>query len=153
MESKPENIRITYRIATIGEIIGLRDRVIIRGTDRSSPGFPGDEDSDTYHLAALREGSVIGCLSLMTVHQDNQSAFQLRGMAVEPFYQGQGIGRSLLAFTEKWVVKHTPVRLMWCNARTTAKGFYTKRGWKPVSEEFSIPGVGPHYRLIRNLDD
>ncbi|EST36322.1 hypothetical protein N566_16465, partial [Streptomycetaceae bacterium MP113-05] len=42
-------------------------------------------------------------------------------------------------------------RLMWCNGRTGARGFYERHGYEAVGEEFVIEGVGPHYVFARRL--
>ncbi len=42
-------------------------------------------------------------------------------------------------------------RLLWCNARVVALGFYTKLGLHTEGDEFDIPGIGPHYVMTRWL--
>jgi GNAT superfamily N-acetyltransferase len=150
-ESTPESIGITYRKATLGEILPLRDEVLIRGTDRDSPAFPEDQDPSTHHMGAFRNGTNIACLSLMYAPYEDRNAFQLRGMAVNPEYQGTGVGKSLLNFAERWVVRNTSTRVLWCNARIAAVRFYEKQGWEVVSEQFLIAGVGLHHRMVRKM--
>jgi hypothetical protein len=41
--------------------------------------------------------------------------------------------------------------LLWCNARTGALSFYEQFGWSISSDEFDIPTVGPHRRMLRTL--
>jgi len=43
-------------------------------------------------------------------------------------------------------------RLLWCNARVPAVGFYESLGWRVVSERFEIPTAGPHVKMVRRLD-
>ena len=40
-------------------------------------------------------------------------------------------------------------RLLWCNARVPAMGFYQKLAWQVVSDEFHIPTAGPHVKMVR----
>jgi len=39
--------------------------------------------------------------------------------------------------------------LLWCNARTSASGFYTRLGFAVVGEAFELPGIGPHHLMHR----
>jgi predicted GNAT family N-acyltransferase len=76
---------------------------------------------------------------------------QLRGMAVAEEVRGTGLGRQLL-LTAQTAVADDPVAKdwrWWCNARTTAIGFYEKLGWEVASGEFMIEGVGPHKKMVR----
>jgi len=78
------------------------------------------------------------------------AAVQLRGMATAAEAQRSGLGRALVlgcvAFARK-----KGARLLWCNARTYAAGFYSKLGFEIVGKEFDIPDVGPHYRMKLQL--
>jgi GNAT superfamily N-acetyltransferase len=78
-------------------------------------------------------------------------AWQLRGMATDPDFRGAGVGTRLLAHAEAALAKRSDFRQIWCNARSAAVGFYRKQGWTVVSDEFQIPGVGPHYKMTKTL--
>jgi hypothetical protein len=43
------------------------------------------------------------------------------------------------------------MKLIWCNARTSAVGFYSKLSWEIAGAEFDIPDVGPHFRMWRRV--
>jgi GNAT superfamily N-acetyltransferase len=68
-------------------------------------------------------------------------------MATHPAWQRKGLGRQLLAHAEL-LLAEDPIRLRWCNARTSAIGFYATMGWTVVSDEFDIPTAGPHRRMM-----
>ena len=38
--------------------------------------------------------------------------------------------------------------LVWCDARTTAAGFYERMGFTVVTDEFDKPGIGPHVGMV-----
>ena len=38
---------------------------------------------------------------------------------------------------------------LWCNARLPAVGFYRRGGFEVVSDEFDVPGIGPHVVMAR----
>lgn len=137
------------RLCRLDEIIDLRNEVLIRGTDRVSPYFEGDYDENTLHVGLIAENKVVGCLSFMRNVWEGNPAWQLRGMAIDPTWRGKGAGRILLDYAETVLMEKSDIRQLWCNARANAVGFYEKMGWQVVSEEFTIPHVGPHYKMIK----
>jgi len=142
---------VVFRIARLEEIVGLREAVLIRGTDRDTPYFEGDRDETTLHFGAFLENRVLGCLSFMQHEWMGNPAWQLRGMATDPDFRDAGVGTRLLAQAEAALAKRSDIRQFWCNARSAAVGFYRKQGWTVVSDEFQIPGVGPHYKMTKTL--
>jgi predicted GNAT family N-acyltransferase len=40
---------------------------------------------------------------------------------------------------------------VWCNARTPARAFYERAGFRTVSDEFELPEIGPHYVMELRL--
>jgi [ribosomal protein S5]-alanine N-acetyltransferase len=132
----------------VEEIIDLRHKVLRPGLARESAIFDGD--AKAVHLAAMKMGKIAGCASILTNTFENESACQLRGMAVDPRYQKQGIGRLLLAEVER-IAAEKRVKLLWANCRVPAVEFYRKLGWSVVSEEFEGPTAGPHVKMIRRL--
>ena len=138
------------RFAGIDDILALREAVIIRGTGRA-PDFPGDADPGTRHVGVFENGACVGCATFMRNALAGRDAWQLRGMASAPDRRGAGIGRALLAFAERELPLLGP-GLFWCNARESAAPFYEKMGWRIVSERFIKPGVGPHFRMVKELE-
>ncbi len=139
------------RRADVDEILPLREAVLIRGTTRVSPEFPGDRDRNTRHYGVFHGSRAVGCATFLPSEWEGGPAWQLRGMATDSDYRGRGVGRALLAFAESDLCGASEVRQLWCNARTGAVGFYERHGWRAVSEEFEIEGVGPHRRMVRRL--
>ncbi len=143
---------IVLRRVAIDEMIGLRQAVIIAGTDRDTPYFDGDRDEATRHFGAFDGEACVGCLSLMSRAFEGEPSYQLRGMAVDPRWQGRGLGAALLRYCEQAMAdEFDALNCLWCNARTHAAGFYTRHGWQQVGDGFDIPGVGPHVRMVRRL--
>jgi len=143
---------IVYRRATVGEILDLRLRVLRAGLPAETAHFDGDEDPSTCHFAAFADGVCIACVSFMLNQWEGRPAWQLRGMAVDPGCQRRGVGRSLLEHSLRQIARVSDVRLMWCNARVPAVGFYQKHGWSAVSDEFDIPTAGPHRKMVFTID-
>jgi predicted GNAT family N-acyltransferase len=144
----------------IALVDGLTTRELRRSVLR--PSWPvgsvmhGDDAADAVHLAALDEGELVGaCLVFprpYPLHPDEPAAWQLRGMAISPDRQQQGIGGRLLeaSFSE---IAARGGRLFWCDARTSAVPFYERHGLVPEGDEFAQPETGiPHYKMWRRLD-
>lgn len=130
------------RRATLDELLPLRWAVLRPGRPLADARWPGDEHAQ--HWLLEEQGRTVAVLSLFPTPWPEQGAsWQLRGMAVEPARQGQGLGRALLEAAQQAL--GAP---MWCNARTGAAPFYLRGGWQPVGEVFEIHGVGPHLRMV-----
>jgi GNAT superfamily N-acetyltransferase len=147
---------IQLRRAGLEEIVDLRHVMLRQGLPRDSAIFPGDDLPESRHYGAFQQGRAVGCATLHVSRWEsqlgeNEPAWQLRGMAVaEPLLQ-KGIGKAILAFLQDDLLTTTAVRLLWCNARVPAAGFYQKQGWEIRSGPFEIPTAGPHVRMTRRL--
>lgn len=179
--STPE--RPSIRPARLDEILALRHAVLRPGLPVGTARFEGDAEPETLHFGAFVGGAAVGCASMMRrpwpfdsrpdcvgpLAQD-APAWQLRGMATAPDRQRQGIGGRLLERIEAHLLasgSSLPPRppenrhqnlpstrvLLWCNARVSAVPFYGKQGWAIASEVFDVPGVGPHYKMIKRLQE
>jgi GNAT superfamily N-acetyltransferase len=141
---------IRIEAVKVEEIVDLRHRVLRAGLPRDAAIFPGDGDSTTVHLAAKNGEKIVGCATMRVNPWEGKPACQVRGMAVDPAYQGRGIGARLLVEAER-IALGQGIYLIWANARTPASHFYVQNGWEVVSEMFEIPSAGPHYKMIRRL--
>jgi GNAT superfamily N-acetyltransferase len=91
-----------------------------------------DEDENGIHFAAFTNNALVGIISLFR----DGSVFQFRKLAVLLGYQGKGIGNQLLTAVEEFAQSEGGT-LIWCNARTTAIGFYLKAGYLHTGKLFS----------------
>jgi len=139
---------ITIRRVTVESILPLRHRILRAGLPAEAAAFDGDADASTLHYAACRGAEPVACLSLMASAWEGRPAWQLRGMATDAPEQGRGLGRRLLEHAVAEGRRTAPDRLFWCNARTSAIGFYERFGWRVASERFDIPTAGPHVRMV-----
>jgi GNAT superfamily N-acetyltransferase len=134
----------------VEEIIDLRHAVLRAGLPRETARFSGDGDPQAVHVAAKDGAKVVGCATVLVNGWDGERACQLRGMAVDPVYQRQGVGMQLLVEVDR-IAAEKGAGLLWANVRKTATAFYQKCGWVIVSEEFEIPTAGPHFKMTRRL--
>jgi GNAT superfamily N-acetyltransferase len=76
--------------------------------------------------------------------------WRVRGMATAPEHRGRGGGAAIL----EQLVDHARAQgatRVWCNARTPALGLYERAGFERESDEFEIPGIGPHFVMARRV--
>ena len=71
-------------------------------------------------------------------------------MAALPAFRGRGIGRELV---ERGIAhaENAGIRLLWCNGRLDAAGFYLKLGFEVDGGLFDPHGTGPHHRFVRTI--
>ncbi len=95
-----------------------------------------EEDNHGYHFGAFAGNKLVAVVSLFI----NGSDFQFRKFAVVPEEQGRGIGKALLNYITDFVVNEGGSRL-WCNARSSAIGFYARYGFTQTGSTFNRHGV------------
>jgi len=150
---QPPASRAAIEVRTIvaEETWPLRLAVLRPGHPIESARFAGDHTPTTRHFGAFHEGQLSGIASLYLAEMPDRpglSAFHLRGMATAPEVRGLGLGCALVRACVGFAREHG-AQLVWCNARTSAAGFYRKLGFEVVGGEFEIPDVGPHFRMVR----
>jgi predicted GNAT family N-acyltransferase len=137
---------VTVRVQSVrAEVVRpLRAAVLRPGLPLEQSVYPQDDLPSTLHLAALDpEGRVVGCATFFPEPLDGVPAWRLRGMAADPGVRGTGVGVRLLdAGLTAAVAAGVP--LVWCNARTSAIGFYRRAGFAVVSDEFPAVSGIPH---------
>jgi GNAT superfamily N-acetyltransferase len=135
------------------ETYPVRHIVLRAGKPIESCQFQGDELETTNHFGYYINNQIIGVISIFEINNKQflvQKSFQIRGMAVLPSFQKQGIGEALVKESEKFCTTQK-ANLIWFNARTTAVGFYQKMGYEIVGSEFEINEVGPHFLMFKYL--
>jgi GNAT superfamily N-acetyltransferase len=144
---------VTIRRIWTEETLPLRSRLLREGRPHEQCRFAQDDLVGTFHLGALIGGELVGVATFCPVGLQDLAGrgYQLRGMAVEPHARGTGVGRLLLLAGEERLSVVGDVDYLWCNARLAACGFYARHGFVFLSEEFEIPEIGPHRRMVKWL--
>lgn len=143
--------------ASADEVVDLRARVLRAGQPRERARYPHDVDPGTLHVAARRDDVVVGVATARReplarrarprAEGEEETVWRLRGMAVAPEERGTGVGAAVL----DEVVARVGERgctVLWANARDEAVGFYTRMGWRVVSDGFDLPGIGSHHVVV-----
>ncbi|HUR77756.1 MAG TPA: GNAT family N-acetyltransferase [Acidimicrobiales bacterium] len=132
----------------------LRRAVLRDGHADAVVQFPEDDDPATFHLGAQRDGQVVAVATFSpaeTRFRSGVRAWQLRGMAVDPAHQGQGLGALVVAAAVDRI-RAEGAHVLWCNARDTALGFYDGLGFIVHGEGFVTEATGlPHHVMILDL--
>ena len=145
---------VDVRQITAAETVPLRHAVLRPGRPVETALFSGDDLASTTHFGAFRNGQLLCVASLFEAQLPDEpgvAAIQLRGMATATEAQRTGLGRALVLDCVGFA-RERGARLLWCNARVYACGFYSKLGFEIVGKEFDIPDVGPHYRMKLELN-
>jgi GNAT superfamily N-acetyltransferase len=94
-----------------------------------------EEDRDGIHFGAFKDNKLVAVVSLFQKGDD----FQFRKLAVDPEVQKIGVGTALLNYINDYATINGGKRI-WCNARSTAIGFYLKARFKLKGQQFSKNG-------------
>ncbi len=141
------------RPVTAAETRPLRQRILRPQQRVEELVYPHDDDVDTLHVAAFVDGALVGTA---TIHPDPMpdgrapDAWRIRGMATTPEMRRKGCGVALV----KACLDHASTRggrVVWCNARTSASAFYASLGFVTQGDEFELPGIGPHYVMMKRV--
>jgi GNAT superfamily N-acetyltransferase len=148
MKTQPD-----LRPITATETLQLRQQVLRPNQRPEEQVYSNDDAADALHAGAFRDGKLVG---IATVFRDappgetNPRAWRLRGMAVLPEMQGQGIGHALVEFCVAHIRAQAGT-LLWCNGRTSARAFYESLGFRATGAEFDVPISGAHFVFRRDL--
>jgi len=139
-------------LADRAEIFDLRRAVLRPGLPPAASVYPEEGHPETFHLAARdpHTGAVIGCATFFPQELDGGPAWRFRGMATTAERRGQGIGAAILRHGVAEVARRGG-RLVWCNGRTSAGGFYERNGFARRGAEFDVPPLGPHFVFVRSI--
>jgi GNAT superfamily N-acetyltransferase len=93
-------------------------------------------DPDGIHFGLYAADWLSSVVSLFNDGDD----YQFRKFATLSVHQRKGYGSQLLGYVIEFIKQEGGKRI-WCNARTSATGFYEKFGFQSKDEYFSEQGV------------
>lgn len=124
----------------------LRQRVLRAPLSLTLTDADRRQDSGDWHFGLFDYGQLAACVS--ATEQPGACA-KIRQMAVEPQFQGRGLGSQLMLAVEK-ELRAQGVAQVVLHARATATAFYAKLGYHAQGEcfkELAIDHVKMHKRL------
>jgi ribosomal protein S18 acetylase RimI-like enzyme len=99
------------------------------------------EAKESFAVGAFDEDELV---AVGLIAPDGAPAgWRIRGMATAPVARGAGAGTAVLDALLRHAEAAGATRI-WCNARTPARAFYERAGFRVISEEFELPMIGPH---------
>ena len=105
------------------------------------------EEYKELHFGMIRSNQqLIACLSMRPAAQ---STLKMRQVAVEPSMQGHGIGKKMVAYTERWCAQNNFGRIE-LSAREEAVKFYLSMNYEIVGDRF-IEVTIPHYKMQKKI--
>lgn len=90
------------------------------------------EDDLGMHLGLFHHHKLITVVSLFQYGK----VLQFRKFATDSEHQKMGFGKQMMQYIMAYAKEHHFTKV-WCNARTSASGFYAKFGFKETEERFS----------------
>ncbi len=131
----------------------IRHQMLRQGKLLEDCAFLGDEEEQTFHLGGFIDNRLVSVASFYFEkhpYLEDNYQYRLRGMATLPKHQGKGFSSALLQMAFP-IIKQNFCTLLWCNARTSAKGYYQKVGFEKINEEFEISEIGPHILMFKKI--
>jgi ribosomal protein S18 acetylase RimI-like enzyme len=99
------------------------------------------ESKDAFAVGAFQGEELV---SVGLIAPDGEpGGWRIRGMATTPRARGAGAGSGVLDALVHHALAEGAQRI-WCNARTPARHFYERAGFRVTSAEFELPMIGPH---------
>jgi GNAT superfamily N-acetyltransferase len=145
-------VELVVRVAEVAEVRPLQLAVL-----RPTGPLPGDRPppADALHVAALRDGVVIGAATVLPEPWPGpgaiaEPAWRLRAMVVAEGVRETGVGRAVVERAAELAASQG-ARSLWAEARSSALGFYELSGWTVIGDEWIKAGIGPHRYIQMDL--
>ena len=125
----------------------LRYRILRAPWDESEGSEVDDIEDQCFHIMATNNMKAVGVGRLQF---NSALEAQIRYMAVEKEYEGNGIGRMLVNALEQ-EAKNQNISTLMLDAREPAVGFYQKLGYSIEKKSYLLFNEIQHYRMIKQI--
>jgi len=125
----------------------LRFRVLRQPWGQSVGSERDSSEDSACHFALYNEATLIAVVRL---DEKNKGEFQVRYMAVEPNYQGQGMGKLLFEHVMGFCASKNATEII-LHAREIAIPFYSAMNFEIVEKSHLLFNEIQHY-LMRKMD-
>ena len=132
-------IDIDFGSSRYDELVELRYKVLLEPLGLKFLDSFRDKEAAYLHIGCIEslDGKLVGGLILAPV---NDKEIRMMQVAVEPVYQGEGIGRQLVAYAEKRA-KEAGYSKIVMHAMLSVVHFYEKLGYKQEGDLFAEQGL------------
>jgi predicted GNAT family N-acyltransferase len=141
------------KFIAVDDVFEIRNIVLRDGKlPPGQPRFPSDDAEGAFHLGYFVDEQLVCVASFHpdTYKEYQGKAYQLRGMATLESHRGKSLGNQLLNFAIVYL-RGQKANYIWCNARKKALRFYQNIGFEIISDEFDVPGIGPHHVMYLKI--
>jgi predicted GNAT family N-acyltransferase len=125
----------------------LRWRVLRAPWNEAKGSEADDIEENCFHIMVTDANKVIG-VGRLQYNSANEA--QIRYMAVDDDYEGNGIGSSIVNALEQEAAR-TKHKLIMLDAREPAVGFYEKLGYQVKQKSYVLFDSIQHYQMIKHL--
>ncbi len=125
----------------------LRWRILRKPWNQPEGSEQDASDDNCYHAMVVNNNIVYGIARL---EFPTENSAQLRYMAVDDCYQGQGIGHCIVKHMEQYA-KNNNAGELFLNARENAVIFYKKLGYKTTEKTYLLFDSIQHYKMMKFL--
>lgn len=140
---------ITFNSKEYYQALGLRYEVLRRPLSIHFNTNDLKNEGSDIHVAAFFENRIIGCLIISKI-ENNSKALKMRQVAVDESFRGQGIGKAMVQFSEKWAIDHQFEKFE-LHARASAVPFYLSMDYMKLGNEFQEVNI-PHFKMVKNIN-
>jgi GNAT superfamily N-acetyltransferase len=145
---------MTIKSINAKDTFTVRHPVLRPGSPIEDCCFELDNHASSLHLGMEFNGEIIAVLSALPIKCENfpnLMSMRLRGIATLHAFQKKGLGSQLMIEVEKRLLKLKKIRLIWLNARISARSFYQNLGYKTMGETINIRDIGIHQFMYKKL--
>lgn len=137
---------LTHGSASYEAAVKLRARVLREPLGLKFEAHQLAAEKSDIHIAAFEDGRLLGCL-ILTPHENN--TVKMRQVAVDPVAQGVGVGRALVAYSER-EAKTRGFFEIFLHAREGVVPFYERLGYDIIGGAFTEVAI-PHRKMRKEL--
>lgn len=141
-------IRIAHGSEHYQQTLSLREQVLRQPLGLTLSEQDIDGEAQQLHFALLAQDEVVACVSFKLL---SKQRLKLRQMAVDPNFQGQGLGKILITNAED-AVKQLGFNTIQMAAREVAEVFYRKLGYVSQGDYFTEVGIR-HILMDKHFTD
>jgi N-acetylglutamate synthase-like GNAT family acetyltransferase len=132
----------------LAAILGLRYKILRRPWNQPAESATDElEDKSVNAFIQNANGTIIACGRLQ---ENEHKTGQIRFMAVDDAYQGQGLGKLILDFLEQKAISAGLIKIE-LQARENALGFYLTNGYAVKEKTFLLWNLIQHYLMEKKL--
>ena len=140
--------QISFNTKEYFQTLGLRYEVLRRPLSLHYHVNDLVKESGDLHVAAFKGSRIVGCL-IVSKLELSENHLKMRQVAVDQHFQGTGIGKSMVQFSENWAIQNGYEKFV-LHARNTAVPFYLSLGYTIEGNEFLEVNI-PHLKMIKYL--